>query len=125
MAGTHTVEGIHAEDGSALRSSYTFAYGDEWDSVDWDEYTPGVDGPTDLEEQAFDLVGQVSIWVTGPGVWRGALYRAQGAARNEWRTTDSAFPDGITAADGVVSFNTGGPVKTVGALRGSTAQRLS
>jgi hypothetical protein len=124
MAGTHTIVGGFTDGNSTLHYSYTFAYGDEWDAVDWDTYTPGVDGPDKATVLEFDLDGQASMWVVGPGTWRGVLYRSQGGARNEWRTTDAAFPNGVTAADGVLSFNTGGPVKTVGDLRGAQATRL-
>ena len=123
MAGTHTAIGTHEEDGSAIRMAYTFEFGDEWDAVDWGEYVPGVDGPTAAEEQAFVLSGDVEVWVEGPGTWRGALHRGQ--SQNEWRNTDQTFPDGMTAADGVLSFRTGGPVRQIADITKRTAQRLA
>jgi hypothetical protein len=116
MAGTVTRTMVFSFGDTTLTADYTFAYGDEHDAVDWD-------GPREAipVTDAFDLVGNIVVNVTGPGTIHGTYYRLQGNSRNPWREAD------LTAANTPMLWVVGrGPnPRTVGELRGGQAKRVA
>lgn len=102
MAGTHTRSMVTVEGDSRFVATYTFAYGDEWDGWDWDNYDPRADGAPN--ELLFDLVGNavVNVIDTGPAsTWFAGIYRWQGNSPSLWRSgtftaanTPQSFPVG-------------------------------
>ena len=81
MAGTVTRTQHFKFEDTTLVATYTFAYPDEFDGVDWD-------GESSPDESLFDLTGNLEVNIEGPGTIHADYYRLQGNSRNPWFSAD-------------------------------------